>query len=571
MILPVLLAVIQLAGVEGTSLRARTFFDANNVKVGDPLVLTIDFLGDADFTALHPPALSRHVNPKDWKLDDVSAKTDTYRDARRLTYRIRPMREGVLWFPELEFEYAGPDGVPRTVRANAVPVHAKAGEGVVVAEMGEDLNKMPEPDALVTELPESVAATLSDDLKFAWRKACANPSADAFAEFGFPEARLNEAACAIRDGNWARAIKVYSRLEWTTGQTGAIERGLVAALALKFDNPAAELPVWRQVLRPALKYGWRGRVGIVLGTFAALAALFWILGRLIRVFAVFALVLGWPAASEAQDIFRQMEEMMRQSRQQMQQMASGFNVTFGGEETHPPKIAARVETSKPELQVGDGFEFVLSIEAPRNVSIGQIRITPSEMFGMTVTGRPSNLVDGASANPSNVVKRLSFPVRYDVPFKGVMTFRIDGMASTKSGSDTPGKSFSFTMSNSFVAETPPLAVEIRPLPTANQPKDFSGIVADSFSVFEYPDFLAVGTNDVITLTYRTTCDGYLPPGWLPPGAAFEWGREGRQAEFRGYFVADGAPTTPIVKIVYYEPKSKTYKTATAGGTHVDYK
>ena len=104
------LCAINLQGVTGSDLRARAFFDANNVKVGDPLVLTIDFLGKAEFKDLHPPALSRHVDRKDWKLDDVSAKTDTYRDARRLTYRIRPMREGVLWFPALEFDYVGDDG-----------------------------------------------------------------------------------------------------------------------------------------------------------------------------------------------------------------------------------------------------------------------------------------------------------------------------------------------------------------------------------------------------------------------------------------------------------------------------
>ena len=33
-------------------------------------------------------------------------------------------------------------------------------------------------------------------------------------------------------------------------------------------------------------------------------------------------------------------------------------------------------------------------------------------------GAAQNLPDGKSANPSNVVKRMSFPVRYDVPFKG---------------------------------------------------------------------------------------------------------------------------------------------------------
>ena len=53
-----LLAAIKLAGVTGGELTTRVYFDVNNAKVGDPLVLTIDFIGEADFTALHPPALA---------------------------------------------------------------------------------------------------------------------------------------------------------------------------------------------------------------------------------------------------------------------------------------------------------------------------------------------------------------------------------------------------------------------------------------------------------------------------------------------------------------------------------
>lgn len=54
MLAAALLCVIELLGVSGGELRSRAFFDANNVKVGDPLVLTVDFIGDADFRALHP-------------------------------------------------------------------------------------------------------------------------------------------------------------------------------------------------------------------------------------------------------------------------------------------------------------------------------------------------------------------------------------------------------------------------------------------------------------------------------------------------------------------------------------
>ena len=575
--LAAVMAAIQLTGVTGESLRSRAFFDANNVKVGDPLVLTIDFLGSADFASLHPPALSREVNRTDWRLDDASAKTDTFRDARRLTYRVRPMREGVLWFPSLEFEYVGPDGAKRIVRSNEIPVHAKPGADVVVAGMGEDEETMPLPDELDTTAP----STLSDDELFAWRKACANPTADAFAEFDFPAAKMNEARCAIMDGDWKRAIAVYSRLEWTTGQTPAIERGLVAALALRFQNAAAELPVWRQVGRPILKYGWKGRAGIVFGGAAAFVLVFWLLGRVIRALACVALaaLVALPAMAQMRDPFAEMEEMHRRMQQQMQQMMSmpmggGFSVSFGGEEQEAVKIGASVATSKSELQVGDEFEFLLSLDVPKGNTISQIHLTPSETFGIQATGPSQNLPDGKSANPSNVVKRMSFPVRYDVPFKGRLYFDVQGMVSGRRSGN--GGRFSFTFSNSFQTRSAAIDVEIKPLPSAGQPAGFSGIIADRLRFSETVDLKTVETNDVVTITYLLEHDGYMPDGWMPEGAAFEWAdsgrdRNGRSAvEWKRYFVANGENRTPPVDVIYYEPKTKSYRTASSSGTELTY-
>ena len=580
--LRVLVAAIQLMGVEGTDLRARAFFDANNVKVGDPMILTIDFLGAADFKDLHPPALAKAVGRKDWKLDDVSAKTDTFRDARRLTYRVRPMREGVLWFPALEFEYEGPDGKARLVRSNEIPVHATAGAEVVVEEMGEDANEMPKPPALAevrfcTSGKDS-ASPLSEDDLFRWKKAMAKPTADAFAEFGFPEARMNEATCAIREGNWARAMKIYQKLEWTTGQTLEIEKGIVAALALRYDNPAVELPVWRQVLRPLLRFGWKGRVGIVVGGFAALALLFWLLGRGIRAVACVVVALGCCTAANAQGLFEEMEEQMNRMHQQMQQaMGSGGGLFshFGEKvQREPVRIAAKVATSKPVLQVGDPFEFVIALEYPKTASVGQIRLTPSEHFGLVFTGQAQNLTDGRSSNPSNVVKRLALPARYDVPYKGRIAFSIEGMVS---GRQTRNRGmFTMSFSNSFQCDTMPLAVNVKPLPTENQPADYAGIVSEGLRVHETCDLLTVGTNDVVTITYRMFPNGYVPADFLPKDAAFEWVRQtdgegkAREIEYRRYFVADGAAKTPTLVIPYYDPRTKTYKSAKTGGTPLKY-
>ena len=577
-----LIAAIKLAGVTGGELATRAYFDVNNAKVGDPLVLTIDFIGEADFTALHPPALSKHVSKEDWKVDDLSAKTETDTKriggffssrevavARTLTYRVRPMREGVLWFPALEFEYEGQDGEARTVVANEIPVHAKKGEQVVVKELSVDADKMPEPPELAME----PGVALGDDELFAWRKACAAPSADAFVEFPFPAGRMNEATCAIREGQWRRALKIYSWLEWSVGQTPEIERGILAARALKFDSAAAELPVWRVVGRALLKYAWKGRVGILLGLALGVSLLFWLLGRAIRALACVAIVLFLVPAANGQGIFEEMERMMEESHQRMQQhmqQMQTMSFSVGGERQKPIEIKASVRTEPAELQVGEPFAFILALETPKSASIGQIQIAPSEMFGLTVTGRTENLTDGVSSNPSNVVKRLSIPVRYDVPFKGKLSFRVSGMVS---GRQRAGN-MSFSFSNSFSVDAAPIDVDIRPLPSAGQPDDFSGIISEGLRISERLDTRKVGTNDVIRITYHLECRGYLPKGWRPNGVAFEIGRGERNGivaiEWMRYFVADGAAETPRLSVVYYDIKSKTYKKAETGGTHVEY-
>ena len=566
-ILPVILAAVQLAGVTGDSLRARAFFDVNNAKVGDPLVLTVDFIGVADFASLHPPALSRAVNRADWKLDDASAKTDTFSDARRLTYRVRPMRDGVLWFPSLEFEYEGPNGEKRLVRSNAIPVHAKPGADIVVDEMAEvDEESMPGPDALITDPPDS----LSDDELFAWRKACSNPSADAFSSFAFAQARLNEARCAILEGDWRRALAIYSRLEWHIGQTPAIERGIIAALAAKSQNPNAELPVWRQLARPVLRYAWKGRVLLVAGSVAALVVLFWLLGRIVQALACLALVslFALPSFAQAIDPFDLIEEMHRQARQDMMQMLNmpvhgGFNISIGGAPQVAQDISASVSVDKPLLQVGDGFRFILELEAPKGVSIGQIRLSPSEMFGMRQTGDIEVLPDVPAQNASNVVMRYAVPVRYDVPFKGKMTFDVQGMATVARTANGGWSKWS----SSFGVRSKPLQIEIKPLPADGQPDDFSGLIADDVKFEESLDLQSVETNDVITVTYRLNHNGYLPKEWMPEGAAFEW----VAGEWRRYVVADGRPATPAVEVVYYDPEAKAYRTAKTGETPISYR
>ena len=412
---------------------------------------------------------------------------------------------------------------------------------------------------------------------FAWRKACADPSAEAFARFAFPAGRMNEATCAIREGKWQHALGIYNRLEWSVGQTPDIERGILAARALKFDNAAAELPVWRVVGRPVLKYAWAGRVGILAGFLAGVVLLFWLVGRAIRALACIAFALMLVPAANGQGIFEEMERMMEESRREMhqrvQQMQSSMSMTVNGERQKPVEIKASVRTEPAELQVGEPFAFILALESPKSASIGQIQIQPSEMFGLTVVGKVENLSDGVAANPSNVVKRLSIPVRYDVPFKGRMTFAVSGMVSGRQ----VGGGMSFMFSNSFRVESAPIDVDIKPLPSAGQPGDFSGIISEGLRFTESVDNAKVESNDVIRITYHLETRGYLPKDWKPQGVAFEVGRGTSRAgdvtvvEWMRYFVADGAAHTPRISISYYDPKAKSYRKAEAGGTDVEYK
>lgn len=574
-VLNLLLGAIALDGVSGEQLTARASFDANNVRVGDPMMLTIDFVGTADFASLHPPALSKEVDRRTWKVDDFGAKTETYLNARRLVYMVRPMKEGLLEFPALEFTYAGPAeiGVAR-VRTPAIPVHAKAGTQAALAGLEEETEGLPMPDGILVGLdagPWGTGSRIGDDERFRWRRACADPKADAFAKFDFPEARLNEAACAVAEGSWARALRIYSSLEWRIGQTPAVERGIVAALARRDENPGAELPVWRQALRPVLRFAWPGRVLAVLAAFAAVALVFWLCGRAVRAFAALAFALMCLSAP-AQSMFDSIDQMIREQQERMSQMMNSMGMGFGGtgmsingRQQKPVEVKASVRTSKADIQVGETFEFIVALETPRSATIGQVRLNPSEMFGMVLMGKVEQLADGASSNPSNIVRRMAVPVRYDIPFKGPMSFTVEGMVTARQG--TGG--ISFTFSQSFSASTEPIQVEIRPLPTDGQPADFSGAVGNAFSIRQSIDRNRVETNDVVSVSLTVDYMGYVPMGAFDGEVERRAGTPSRIL-MRRYFVADGSPKVPDQSIVFYDTEKRSYRRLTAPGPALVY-
>ncbi len=556
-----LLAAISLQGVEGNGLVTRAFLDVNNARVGDPLVLTVDFLGDADFAALHPPALSSVVDARYWKIDDRSAKTETVDTARRLVYRVRPMREGSYDFPALSFLYLNKEtGATNTIETQKLPVHIKVGSQAALAALDAETAATAYPDGLFINLESSPwhsGAALSDDELFAWNRACAKPSADAFAAFDFPEAKLNAAACELLDGHWAKAQSIYESLEWRIGETPTIRRGLRAARALATGDSAAELPAWRQALQPILKYSWEGRLACLLGGIAALVLVLFLLSRLARFFFVFALLLSLGGTLFAQSPFEEMNKMMREMDRLQENM--GFK-RFSIPE---PELEATVALDRPEVRVGEPFSFIVSVETPKDVTLSGLNLVTPPIEGLIGLGRGEAMTDLESADTNSVIRRVSIPVRCDAPFSGKVAFKVSGNYEQR----VQRRNSFFSTSRSFTLPTKPLVLEIAPLPLENCPKDFTGIVATRLSVRPHASTTQVETNDVVALDVEVNYSGYIPRGALPD--VFQDDRRSRLI-YRLYTRADGKARTPAVKIPYYDLEKKEYKVASAPGITLNY-
>ena len=570
-----LLAAIALPGVKGERLVTRAFLDANNVRVGDPLVLTVDFLGDADFSALHPPALASRVDTRFWRIDDRSAKTETVESARRLVYRVRPMREGCYDFPSLAFAYVdGSSGATNTIRTQPLPVHVKAGAQAALAALEDESAENALPDGLFVDLSHSPwrsGAALSADARFAWRRACAQPSAAAFAAFGFPEARLNAAACELMEGHWAKAKAIYESLEWRIGQTPAVSRGLRAVQVLATGDPAAELPAWRQALHPVLRYGWRGRLACLGALSLAVALLLFALSRLVRRI-VFCLTLAlslWgaagisPAVAQSVSPFEEMAERMRREMDQMFEDA-GFGARRRLAALPEPALKADVVPDGESIRAGEPFAFIVSVTCPKDVTLSglTLRLDPCPE-ALVPLGSGEAMTDLAAADTNAVVRRVAIQVRCDAPFRGVVSFQVEGRCEQRL---RRGQSL-FSASRPFSIRARPRRLEVAAPPAARCPASYAGTVAAKLSLRLTGPEARVETNDVVALDIEVSYKGYIPPDALPDILADD---RRQRLVYRLYARAEGAARTPDIAIPYYDLKTKSYAVASVPGVRLRY-
>ncbi|MDA3925345.1 MAG: BatD family protein [Kiritimatiellae bacterium] len=110
--------------------------DTTVCKVGDPLTLTLEITGKISITNLRTPELSLQPNLlRDFKIYDNNVKTETLKNGKRFTYRIRPTKAGTLEFPPINISYYDTDQhAYKTITTEPIPVQAEATTQVAASE-----------------------------------------------------------------------------------------------------------------------------------------------------------------------------------------------------------------------------------------------------------------------------------------------------------------------------------------------------------------------------------------------------------------------------------------------------
>ncbi len=114
-------------GAIGSNMTVKTAIDSQNCNVGDPLKLTVTIGGDIRLKNTYPPKLDDIPELEDnFRIYSDTVKTLSRQDSRQFVYTIRPVREGTLEIPPMEFAYFDSGAREyRTVSTDPIPVRAR--------------------------------------------------------------------------------------------------------------------------------------------------------------------------------------------------------------------------------------------------------------------------------------------------------------------------------------------------------------------------------------------------------------------------------------------------------------
>lgn len=114
-------------GSVGKNVTVAAQFDTSVCKVGDPLTLTLEITGDISISNMRTPVLNLQKNlTKDFRIYDENVKTETLKNGKRFSYRVRPTKDGTLEFPPIKISYFDTATQKyRTVETSALPIQAE--------------------------------------------------------------------------------------------------------------------------------------------------------------------------------------------------------------------------------------------------------------------------------------------------------------------------------------------------------------------------------------------------------------------------------------------------------------
>ena len=343
---------------------------------------------------------------------------------------------------------------------------------------------------------------------------------------------------------------------------------MVAALALKTSNPHAELPMWRQIFRPVLKHSWIGRSLYALGSILVVLGLFFASRLLLKLIVCFVAAIVFAHEAAAQDIFEEMERMQEMMRREMNSMrmnssGGGSMMSVNGMQMDRPQITAKVSVDKNELVVGETFNLLISLDAPKDCTLSQIHINPSRTIGLSSAGESENLTDETSSVTNRVIKRISIPLRYDVPFKGEVAFTINGMCDRVISS----RGFRSSFSTSFGTDAGSIDFDVKLLDGVKTPDDYNGCIGERFTANQRLSFYEVETNDVVVALITVRANN----AFMPENAfTNEQGRDRNTVVYKKLFRATGEAKTPDISFSYYNPSKKDFSRVIAKGVPLKY-
>ncbi|MBO7207670.1 MAG: hypothetical protein J6W10_08665, partial [Kiritimatiellae bacterium] len=270
----------------------------------------------------------------------------------------------------------------------------------------------------------------------------------------------------------------------------------------------------------------------------------------------------------AQDIFEEMERMQEMMRREMNSMRplgvpGSARMSVNGEAMSQPEITAKLVSDKTQLTVGETFNLIVSLDLPKDCTLSGIRLNSSRTLGLSSAGPSENLSDEPGRSSDRVVKRISIPLRYDVPFKGDVTFAISGMWERK----FVRGNFRSVSSSSFSANAGLLKMEVKNLEGVKAPGDYNGCVGVKFTAYQKPDVSEVETNDVVAVVVTVRCDGAFVPA---DAFESELGRDQNTVVYKKLFRAAGETKTPDISFSYYDPAKKDFCRVVAEGIPLKY-